>query len=317
MLKTFAGAEVDRRPYTFWYPFGLNHMKGESLVAATLSFAASYGVDLVRLPLVRDLPLKEQTSLDRPHDLTQIEVLSGHAGFWLERAEALKLARKMSDKKVALFETIPEPWTALSYLCRRELLKTTESSHPSFLEKALETVTESLKNYLNIILKGDIVDGLVVEIESATYEQREPDQFKAHIKPHLQALLAHVAAEAGCPVWLQVRGSRIYLEPLLDLPHGMLSWPHLSAGPKLENALPKRHKGLVAGGLDEKALADMSYQDIRHHVEEARNMFVSMLTVGDQLPSDLSPSRLAALASFLSKRDRAPGKEATRPSADR
>ena len=50
-------------------------MKGESLAAAALSFAAAHGMDLVRFPAVRDLPLPGQMSIDRPHDLTQMLLL--------------------------------------------------------------------------------------------------------------------------------------------------------------------------------------------------------------------------------------------------
>lgn len=281
-------------------------MKGESLAAAALTFAATYGMELLRFPVVRDLPLGPQTSLDRPHDLTQLEVLKAHAGFWTERLEALRVARKMSEKKVALFETIPDPWTALSYVCSRAVLETAEKSHSNFLEKALEDVTASLNNYLEEMLSKDWVDGLVIEIESASYEQREPGVFGDVVKPHLKNMLNHITKVSEVPIWLQVRGNRVYLDPLLDLPHQMVSWSHLSSGPKLENTLPKGYKGRLAGGLNEQAIGDMSYQDIRMHVEEARNQHVHMLCVGDQLPADVSPRRLSALAAFLQKRDRTP-----------
>lgn len=281
-------------------------MKGESLAAAALSFAATYGVDLLRMPVTRDLPLGPQTSIDRPHDLTQLGELSGLTGFWLERTEALKYAYRMAEKKLAIFETIPEPWTALSYVARKELLRTTESNHPTFLEKALSDVTASLGNYVERLISEECIDGLVIEIESATYEQREPESFESTIKPHLERLLTRITAQRDIPIWLHVRGTRVYLAPLVDLPHHMISWPHLSAGPRLESALPKGYSGNLAGGLNEQAIADMSYQDIRLHIEEARDQPVSLITVGDGLPSDLSPSRLRALADFLSKRDRLP-----------
>jgi len=306
VLKTLAGQEVDRRPFSFWYPFGLSHMKGESLAAAALSFAATYGMELLRFPVVRDLPMGPQVSLDRPHDLTQLEVQKAHSGFWSERLEALRIARQMSEKKIALFETVPAPWTALSYVCSGSLLEATEKNHPSFLEKALKDVTESLQNYLRELLKHDRVDGLVVEVESASFELRQPEVFERLIKPHLKNLLNDITHHSEAPIWLQIRGQRVYPDSLLDLPHQMISWPHLSSGPKLQNSTPKGYKGRIAGGLDEIALCDMSYQDIRMHVEEARNHPVHLLAVGDQLPADISPRRLEALANFLQKRDRTP-----------
>ena len=306
VLKTFAGEEVDRRPFTFWFPYGLSHMKGESLAAAALSFAATYNLDILRLPLVRDFPLKEQTSFDRPHDLTLLEPLPGHSGFWSERLEALQLIYKMAEKKLAIFETIPGPLTTLGYLCRPELLKQTETKHPQFLEKALSAVTDSFKNYLKPVLKSECLDGLVLEIETATFEQREPEAFESLVKPYLRELLNFVTQESEIPIWIQVKGTRIYLENILDLPHQAISWPHLSAGPKMEKAFPKEYRGVIAGGIDEIALQTMSFQDIRRHVEEARNHHVSILSVGDSLPTSTSPSRLKALSSFLSKRDRPP-----------
>ena len=309
VLNTFDGQEVDRRPYTFWYPFGLNHMKAESMAAAALTFAATYGVDLLRVPLVRDLPLKNQVSIDRPHDITQIAEFSGLQGFWGERFEALKLIYKMAEKKLAIFETIPGPLTALGYVCRPDLISQTEEEHPQYLEKGIRTLTSSLQNYLSQVLKEDCLDGLVVEIESATFEQREPENFESMVKPYLKELLNFVRQESEIPIWLHVRGTRVYPKPLVDLPHNLISWPHLSSGPKLERAFPKGYQGPLAGGLNEQAIATMSPQDIRRHVEEARNQYVKFLCTGDQFPADISPSKLKALANYLSKRDWEPGDE--------
>lgn len=306
VLKTLAGKEVDRRPFAFWHPFGLTHMKGESLAAAALSFAAAHGMDLVRFPAVRDLPLPGQMSIDRPHDLTQIGELKGQEGFWRERIAALKASTKLAEGKIAVFESVPDPYTALSYVCRGELLEQAEKSHPSFLEKALESTTAALKNYLAELAKQQCIDGLVVEIESATFEQREPEQFEALVKPHLKEMLNFFTTQSECPIWLHVRGSRVYLKPLLDLPHQAISWPHLSFGPKLDKALPRGYKGVIAGGINEQAVTDMSFQDIRRHVDEARDMEVDILCIGDHLPADISPTRLEALSNFLRKRDRKP-----------
>lgn len=306
-MCAFAGKEVDRRPFTFWHPFGLTHMKGESLAAAALSFAATYQVDLVRLPTVRDLPLPAQTSLDRPHDLTQIEELDPRAGYWQERLAALSSAAQLAEKRVAIFESIPDPLTALSYVCPGEVLRNCEQSHPNFLEKALETVTASLKGYLSEALAKGRADGLVLEVGSASFEAREKEDFESLVKPCLKDLLNFVRGQSEAPIWLHVTGKRVYLDPLLDLPHDMLSWSHLSQGPAL-NRLPRGYRGGLAGGIDELALADMSFQDIRRHVEKARDQRVDMLCPGDALPADIGQSRLTALANFLSKRDRIPEK---------
>lgn len=280
-------------------------MKGESLVAAALSFAALHGMDLLRLPVVRDLPLPDQTSIDRPHDLTQIPELTAFSGFWNERLGALEALALHAEKKIAVFESVPEPYTALGYVCRPELLEQTQKTHPSFLEKALETVGASLERYVRELAKQKNVDGICLEIESATFEQREPSEFEQDLKPHLERLL-NAAAEMELPVWLHVRGTRVYLKPLFDLPHHMLTWPSLSGGPKLDKALPKGYRKTVAGGLDEKALQHMSYQDIRRHVDEARDQKFGLLCVGDYLSADMSPSKLNALSTFLKKRDRDP-----------
>lgn len=305
VLQAFAGGEVDRRPYTFWHPFGVAHMKAESLTAAALTFAAVYGVDLLRFPLRRDLPLTPQYSLDRPHDLTTIEPLSAHAGFWSDRLEALKATVKLAEKKIAVFETVADPLTALGWVCPPEALDTAERSHVSFLEKALGTLTESFQGYLRSVLEEARVDGLVIEVGSASFEARQPEVFESLVKPHLRALLEDVRSYSPVPIWLQVSGKRVYPQALLDLPHDMLSWSHLAHGPALDR-LPKSYRGGLAGGLNEQSLESASYQQIRHQVDEARTHRVRLLCPGDALNADIAPSRLAALANFLGKRDRLP-----------
>ena len=279
-------------------------MKAESLAAAALTFAAAYGVDLLRMPTVRDLPLPGQTSLDRAHDLTTLEDLAPRAGFWAERIEALKSTVKLAEKRIAVFEAIADPLTALGWVCPPEMLGAAERGHPSYLEKALGTVSDGLRGYLKALLSEAKVDGVVIEIGSASFEAREPRVFESLVKPHLKAITEELRAQ-GTPIWLQVTGKRAYLEPLLDLPHDMLSWSHLAHGPSLEK-LPKRHRGPLAGGLSEEAVQRGSYQEIRRQVDEARNFPVQMLCPGDALSADVAPSRLQALANFLGKRDRQP-----------
>ncbi len=305
VLRALAGEEIDKRPFTFWHPFGLSHMKAESLSTVAISFAAAYGMDLLRLPTVRDFPLPAQTSLDRPIDLTSFEPVAAHAGFWAERLEALKTLTRLAEGRIAIFEAVPDPMTALAWVCPPDVLATAERSHPSFLEKALSLVTESLRGYVKALLTETKIDGLVFEIGSASYEQREPSDFSTHIKPHLELLVREVREIGEAPIWLQLTGRRTYVEPLLDLEPTLLSWSHLAHGPALDK-LPRRQRVPLAGGIDETAIQQASYQEIRRQVEEARDMPVALLCPGDALPADLAPTRLQALSTFLKKRDRLP-----------
>ena len=283
-------------------------MKGESLAAAAISFVATYNLDMVRMPTIKDYPIKDQSSLDRPADIAKLEELDGRAGFWFERLHAVKRTVELADKKVAVFDTISDPLSTLGYVISPELMAQSEKSHGNFLEKGLETVTASLKKYVSLVINESKVDGLVVEVASASYEYREPEVFQRFAKPYLKELLNHIRKESEIPIWLQVSGRRVYIDPVLDLPHNLLSWSHLAQGPALEK-LPKGYKGALAGGIDEQALTTMSYQDIRRHIELARNQHVRVLSIGDSLPADISPSRLAALSHFLSRKDRDPEDE--------
>lgn len=280
-------------------------MKADSLTAAGITFAAVYGVDLLRMPTVRDLPLPAQTSLDRPHDFTTIEPLTPRSGFWSERIEALKTMVKLADRKIAIFESVADPLTALSWLCPPELMVSAERSHRSFLDKALATIAEGYKVYLRALLTESKVDGIVIEVGSATFEDREPDEFTSLVRPHLLSMLEEVRSLGNAPIWLQATGKRVYLAPLLDLPHDMLSWSQLHHGPSLEK-LPRGHRGGIAGGLNEKVLERASYQDLRRLVDEARNQPVRLLCPGDALSADIAHSKLEGLANFLGKRDRIP-----------
>lgn len=305
VLRSFAGKEVDRRPFTFWHPFGLAHMKSDSLTAAALTFAATYGVDLLRMPLLRDLPLPAQSSLDRAHDLAAIEPISAKAGFWGERLEALKATVKLAEKKIAVFETIADPLTALGWLCPPDTLAGAERNHRSFLEKGLAVITESYKGYLKALFEEAKIDGLVLEVGAASFEARPPEDFESLLKPFLGELVEFMRSLGASPLWIQVTGKRVYLEPILSLSPDMLSWSHLAHGPSLEK-LPKSYRRGVAGGLNELSIPHSSYQDLRRQIDEARNFPVRLLCPGDALPADTTPSKLLGLANFLQKRDRLP-----------
>ncbi len=280
-------------------------MKGESLAAAALTFAAVYGVDLLRMPAYKDLPVPEQTSFDRPQDLTRLEPFSPHSGLWADRLAGLSTTVRLGEKKVAIFETLCDPLTSLGFVVPHELLVQSEQNHQNFVKKALKAVTASLIAYAREAVTTCEVDGVVLEIRSATYLQREPHVFEELVKPHLKELLNEIRKISTVPIWLHFAGRRLYLENLLDLPHDLISWPHLSSGPALDK-LPRGYKGLLAGGLDDELIPHLSYQGVRHHVEEARNAKVALFALGDSLPADMSRSRLEALATFLNKRDRLP-----------
>lgn len=277
-----------------WHPLGLAHMPGESLAAAGLAFAAAYQVDILRLASQDAFPFPAQLSLDRPHDLTRIDEVSGQSKAWLPRLVAFQEIRRLAGKKLFACESIPNPWSVLRRQGALELARKTGREHPSYLAHALEALTASLCNYTRAVIEAGAT-AVAFEIEGPGHDLMTPEEYGELGLPYDQRLL-EAASGAEFRI-LQVRGSRLYLEPFMGLPAEFLQWS-MANGPSLEK-VAHQWPGKIMGGLDETRLASMSYLELQRHVGDVVHSPVHVVAPGDALPATIAPRQLEAIRDYI------------------
>lgn len=277
-----------------WHPLGLAHMPGESLAAAGLAFAAAYQVDILRLASQDAFPLPPQLSLDRPHDLTRIEEVSGQARTWLPRVVAFEEIRRLAGTKLFACESIPNPWSVLRRLGAFELARKSGREHPSYLTHALQAITACLTNYTRAIIEAGAT-AVAFELEGPSHDLMTPEEYSELGLPYDQQLL-EAASGAEFRI-LHVRGSRLYLKPLMGLPAEFLQWS-TATGPSLEK-VALYWPGRLMGGLDETRLPTMSFLELQRHVGDVVHSRFDLVAPGDPLPATIAPRQLEAIRDYI------------------
>ncbi len=288
VLAAARGEEADRSAFFAWHPFGLEHMKGESLAAAAIAYAAEYQVDLLRLAASDLFPLPPQLSLDRSADLTRIEPAPGTSKVWLQRLVAWEQFRRLAGEKLLGCESVPNPWSILRRLGAVELV---QSSGEDYRRHALEAICETLCNYVEAVLEAG-ANAIALEVEGASHDWMSEADYQQWGLPYDQKIL-DAARDASFRI-LHVRGDRTQLKILLQLPAELLQWSLYRCGPSLEKVKALWPRGVV-GGLDETRFAHMSFEALRRHCREARFSDYEIVAPGDVLPSTVAPRQLEVL----------------------
>ncbi|HXE73159.1 MAG TPA: uroporphyrinogen decarboxylase family protein [Candidatus Nitrosotenuis sp.] len=293
LQAVLAGEAVDRPPFTFWHHFGLQHMPGDALASAEVAFARRYQPDLLKVMSDYPYPLPERLSLDRPQDLTRLDVLRGKEGDWEQQLLALRKIAAAARGKLWVLETVFSPWTVLRRLAGQALVARCMAEHPGFLRHALEAISQSLVNYLRHCQEAG-VDGIYYAVSGASHDHLTPEDYARWARPYDLRVLE--AASSFKMRVLHLHGRRLHFEAMLDYPAEVLSWS-TAAGPGLARGAARWGK-VVMAGLDEEQIPHMTPTAVAAHVravaaEMPHSGFI--LAPGCSLAPDTSPRLLEAL----------------------
>lgn len=305
------GRPVDRLPFTFWHPFGLQHMGGEALAAAQIAFARRYRVDLLKVEHGYPYPCPEGLSIDRPQDFTRLEVLQGKEGDWEQQLLALRRIGRAVRGKLWYVETVWGPWAVLCRLAGRDLVLRTLREHPGFFRHALQAVGRSLVHYVRHVLEAG-AQGIFLVVAGASYDVMTPQEYAREVKPWDCRILE--AAKRAPLNAVRLEGRRLHFETVLDYPARILSWSHAHSGPGLERGA-ERWGRAVLGGLDEAVVAGSTPADLRVHLRETlRTQPEShrIIAPGGTLPADVSPRLLEAIRDGVADPGRARARKGPR-----
>ncbi len=286
--------DPDRKPFYFWHPFGLSHMKSEAIAAAAIGHAAHYQVDILRLASDFTYPSQTPLCFDRPKDLNQLTPGSGAEGPWIQRLGAMEILVREAGKKLFVLESMPNAWGLLKRITTPGLLESTLAEHPGFVENALARAQETLKGYLTKLIKVG-VHGLALEISGANFDTLTESQYQQLLKP-LDVELLKLAGEMHMTV-AHNRDTRPQLPQMTQLPATAL---HFSHGPSLKK-LRERWPGLICGGLDATRLETASADELRHHIFDACHSESGIVTINEPVSPEIAPWRLERVSELASR----------------
>ena len=238
LQAALAGERVDRPPFSFWHPFGLQHMPGEAVAAAHITFARRFEPDFLKVMNDYPYPIPELLSLDRPGDWASLSVLNGKEAGWGHQLQALEMVVKALKGRTWVVDTVYSPWTILSRLGSRDLVLRTARENPGFLRHALDVVSKSLANYVRHAM-GTGIQGIYFGVSEARHGRLTPEEYQEWCAPYDRVVL-EAAAAAPFNI-LHLHGSRVRFDVVAGYPAQALSWSHFHTGPGLARGLEEVH----------------------------------------------------------------------------
>lgn len=292
-LAAVHGRKVDRIPTTAWVHFLSDHLTGEETARLHERFLKTYRWDLAKVMSDYRYPVPDSLrDLQDPASLRAFEpVRLDHPAF-AQQLDCLARLRAAMGSDFPLLETGFDPYQSIVRNVGRDQQEHLWRHRAEAL-RALETVTESIRDYLGE-LKRIGVDGFFYSINSAIPEGfprgSRREVYDTFLRPFDLEVLA--AAEGMVRV-LHVHGTGVDLDRIDGYPFEVLSLSDRSPNNPTLRALRERTDRCLMGGIDESGFPDMSLGMLARQVDDAveqagREGFI--LAPGCALPS-FSPRR--------------------------
>ncbi len=288
-LAAVGGDKVDRPPVTTWVHFLSDHLSGEETASLHESFLKTYGWDCAKVMGDYRYPVPE--GLDTLREATQLDGFQviglDHPSF-AEQLVCMKKLRAAMGPDYPLIDTAFDPYQSIV----RNIGRNQQDAlwtHKKATLRALETVCESICNYISEIKKLG-VDGYFYSMNSCIPENfprgTRQEVYETFLRPFDLEILK--AAEGMVRV-LHVHGTGLDLDRLEGYPFEVINLSDRApSNPSLADLRKKWPDKCLMGGLDENTLPDISLDLLAEQIDDAvaqagRDRFI--LAPGCTLPS--------------------------------
>jgi uroporphyrinogen decarboxylase len=292
---------VDRPAFSFWYHFGLQHMRGRKHAEAEIDFYRAYDPDFLKV--MNDYPYPLPLGLDAlvtEEDWNRVEPVTGSDECWREQLEALAMINEAIGKEAMFIETIFSPWTTARRLTPTGRLDEAKALHPEALLAAMDAIATSLAAYAREAIDRGAA-GIFLSLGAATDDVMTVGEYETWGRPFDLKVLEAVS-EAVFNV-LHIHGRRIHFDSLLDYPVAAMNWSHFATTPSLKEGRVRSAR-TVLGGIDEATTAHLSAREVERQVASAlseigpRGLIVAP---GCSVPTDTPVRSLRAIKSALQR----------------
>ena len=292
--RAIKGKEVDRIPFSVWYHFGLQHLPGETLAEAELSFYKKFDLDFIKVMHDYPYPLPEgMQEINRPEDWMKLKPLTAHQGGFKEQSRALLIIGKELNGKAYYIDTIFSPWSTARKLARDRIFEHQKSA-PDKLKKGLEVITASFCAYIQEAIKNGL-SGIFLSIGGASFDLMTESEYQEFGRPYDLQVLA--AAEKAAFNVLHIHGQNLMFDLVKEYPVQALNWSHRHTAPSLKEAR-KKYSGCLIGGIDETDTDSVRPPAIRTQVKQTIQELGRkgvILGPGCAIPTNTPPANILAI----------------------
>ncbi|HLT18989.1 MAG TPA: uroporphyrinogen decarboxylase family protein [Thermomicrobiales bacterium] len=286
VLAALEGQEVDRPPVSLWRHFPEEDQTAEALASSTLQWQQMLDLDFIKL-----MPPGDYATIDwgaksefqgapggtretihypiaGPDDWLKIEPVSANKGFNAHVVDACRLVREGVGPDVPVLQTIFSPLTIANKLSNGLVIDHLRSD-PEKVHQALAVIRDVTVEMTKESLSAG-ADGVFFASQCATSDlvsQEEYDEFGvAYDEPVLAA-----AREAGSIfTMIHIHGANTYFDLMAGYDGHAINWHDRRVGPPIAEVLRDYPARAAVGGIDEKGIADMTPEQVREQVLDAR-----------------------------------------------
>jgi uroporphyrinogen decarboxylase len=304
VINSLRGEDVDRPPFSFWYHFGLQHLRGSVHAEAEIEFYRAYDLDFVKVMNDYPYPLPDNLEVvDAEDDWKRIEAIDGTDPAWDEQLSALSIMADKIGKEALFIDTIFSPWTTARRLARSSGLLTARRQFPEAVLGAMANIAASLASYAREAVNRGAA-GIFLSLGAATESIMSAEEYSMWGRPFDLKILDAVR-DAPFNV-LHIHGSRIHFDSLLDYPVSAINWSHHTTPPNLTEGFAKSGK-TVMGGINETTASHVSAPEIAQQVVDTINAIGTrrlIVTPGCSIPTDTPVRNMKAVKSAIETRRR-------------
>ncbi len=277
-----AGTALDHPPEALWRHFPEEDQTASGLAEATIAWQERFGCDLVKFMPPGDYPIIDwggaseyrgaragtRTTTRFPvadlTDWTTLRPLNVHQGFNAVVLEALASTRARLDPAVPLFQTIFSPLTIAMKLSNGRAIADLRAE-PAAMHAALRVITEVTTAMLRASVEAG-ADGIFFATQCADERVMTLEEYQTFGLFYDLEVLHSVRPDTM--ILLHLHGERPMFALQAHYPAAIVNWHDRHAGPSLADG--QRQSGrCVAGGLNERTIADRTAGDIAAEAQDA------------------------------------------------
>ncbi len=269
--------ETDRPPFSFWYPFGLQHMDAVKTAEAYISFWNEFKPDFLKIGCNYPFPPTENINLNSSLENLRQEFTQGTVSSCWNRNLSVLGTISEYNKSLAANEkfwtvyTVLSPWTILCKICNEdEIFKTLTLNHED-VKEALDIISQALITHIKYAIDAGI-QGIYFVMTEADYAVLNPLQHEVLCKDINQTVLE--SAQSLPFNILNIRGSRTYFTTMTDYKVKCVSWNHFRT--KLGLAKGQKEWGknyCIIGGINHEVLHSMPSNAIKKFFDRHSDEF--------------------------------------------
>jgi uroporphyrinogen decarboxylase len=259
---TMAGEPVDRLAVALWRHWPGDDQRAADLARSTLDFQRTFDFDFIKVTPSSNYCLAGwkaesrwvgnqegtrewgQRVIQRAEDWTRLEVQDPTSGLLGEVRQALASIGKEVGGEVPFIQTIFNPLSQARNLAGERLLSDLRQ-HPEALKSGLETITETIVRFIDVIRDTGIA-GIFLALQHATYDLLTEEEYREFGRPYDLRIL-----EAAQESWfnlLHLHGNNVMFDLVADYPAQAINWHDRETPPSLRGGM-NRFPGVLVGGL--------------------------------------------------------------------